>query len=411
MTTREAVPTAAAGPSQASLTDALPGKPGTVTSGPVLTELRVANAFDSGRFATTIRVYADLRRIDVETRLVNNEKYVRYRGLFPTTIQNGKTVHEIPFGSIERPDAIEFPAQNWADHSDGKHGLALLNVGLPGNTTSGGTMMVSLLRSHNLGAYGFGGGYEPGMSSETGFQIGQERVLHYALLPHAGDWRDAAVHRDALEFNHPLICRKALPHNGSLPKRWGFLTVSAANIIVSSVKLTSSVLCAVRVYEASGKAAPNVSLAPQLELLAAHEANLLEDSGRELKVENNGVRFDLHPFEIKTILFKFGALVRQLRRDQRREVRWATVFLLTRRTVDDRRLSSWNRATSGAQRLSFRRAARTLRSRGWLIRKFVTRDSAHLSIFPDNERQARLPRSLHELGGNLTKGRIGLGAQ
>ena len=72
------------------------------------------------------------------------EKYVRYQALFPTTIAEGKSTHEIPFGSIERPGAIEFPAQNWVDHSDGRRGLALLNMGLPGNVVTDGTMMVSL---------------------------------------------------------------------------------------------------------------------------------------------------------------------------------------------------------------------------------------------------------------------------
>ena len=87
-------------------------------------------------------------------------------------------------------------------------------------------MMISLLRAHTLGAYGFGGGYEPGMSSDTGFQLGQERIVRYALVPHAGDWREAGVFRDGLEFNHPLICRKVLPHAGTLPDRWGLLEVS-----------------------------------------------------------------------------------------------------------------------------------------------------------------------------------------
>ncbi len=143
------------------------------------------------------------------------------RRCFPTTIAAGKSTHEIPFGSIDRPAAIEFPAQNWVDHGDGRRGLAMLNIGLPGNVVTDGTMMVSLLRAHTLGAYGFGGGYEPGMSSDSGFQLGQERTMQYALVPHAGDWREAGVFRDGLELNHPLICRNVLAHAGSLPNRWG----------------------------------------------------------------------------------------------------------------------------------------------------------------------------------------------
>ena len=76
-------------------------------------------------------------------------------------------------------------------------GVALLNAGLPGNLVSENTLMLSLLRSHNLGAYGFGGGYEPGMSSETGFELNHRRVLEYALVPHTRGWREAidARHR------------------------------------------------------------------------------------------------------------------------------------------------------------------------------------------------------------------------
>ncbi len=45
--------------------------------------------------------------------------------------------------------------------------------------------------------------------------------MRYALVPHAGDWREAGVFRDGLEFNHPLLCRNVLPHAGSLPEALG----------------------------------------------------------------------------------------------------------------------------------------------------------------------------------------------
>ncbi len=300
MTTKQPVPKRG----EAVFSDEGKSEPGTLKSGPVLSEFRVARPFGSGRFATTIRLYAGLRRIDVTTKLVNNEKFVRYQVLFPTTIQGGKNTHEIPFGAIERPGAIEFPAQNWVDHGDGRRGVAVLNIGLPGNLATDGTMMVSLLRAHTLGAYGFGGGYEPGMSSESGFQIGQERTMKYAVVPHAGDWRQAGVFRDGWEFNHPLLCRNVLPHEGLLPKRLGFVDVSHRSVIVSALKPVAGSDVALRVYEAAGQAARGVTAKLRAKVLSACEANLLEDAGRELKVEADGVSFDLHPFEIKTIRFK-----------------------------------------------------------------------------------------------------------
>jgi len=303
MTTQQKVPKRG----EAVYSDQGKGDPARFTHGPVFSEFNVARPFDSGRFATTVRLYHGLRRIDITTRLVNREKYVRYQALFPTTIKGGKSTHEIPFGSIERPNAIEFPAQNWVDHGDGRQGLTLLNMGLPGNLVTDGTMMVSLLRAHTLGAYGFGGGYEPGMSSDSGFQLGQERILRYALVPHSGDWCDAGVFRDGLAFNHPLLHRNVLPHAGSLPKRWGLLEISDPNVVVSSLKPTRDGEVVLRVYEASGRPASQVAVKLRAKVLSAHEANLLEDAGRELKTQDDAVQFDLHPYEIKTIRLRLRA--------------------------------------------------------------------------------------------------------
>jgi alpha-mannosidase len=302
MTTKQQVPARG----RAAFSDEGKGDPGAVVAGPVFSELRVTRPFGSGRFATTVRVYANLRRIEITTRLVNQDKFVRYQALFPTTIAQGKSTHEIPFGSIDRPSSIEFPAQNWVDHGDGRRGLALLNIGLPGNLVTDGTMMVSLLRAHTLGAYGFGGGYEPGMSSDSGFQLGQERTLRYGLVPHAGDWREARVFRDGYELNHPLICRGVLAHGGSLPNRWGFLEVSNPDVVVSSLKPTRNGELALRVYEAAGRPAAGVTIKLRATVLSASDANLLEDAGAQVKTEANAVRVDLGPFEIKTIRLRLG---------------------------------------------------------------------------------------------------------
>jgi alpha-mannosidase len=294
---------------EAKLSSEFPGKPGTVHAGPVLSEFRVSHPFANGTFAMAVRLYAGVPRVDIATTLVNNEKHVRYQALFPTTIRDGKSVQAIPFGASERPPGIEFPAQEWSDYGDGHRGLALLNIGLPGNVVTDGTMMLSLLRSHTLGAYGFGGGYEPGMTSDSGFELGKERTLRYALVPHAGDWREAGIYRAGLEFNDPLVCRKVLRHDGPLPKRWGFVEVSHPQVVISALKPGRDGTTVLRIYEATGKPVAGAKVKLRARILSAWETNLMEDPGRELEIGENTLQFALAPFEIKTWLLRLDPAV------------------------------------------------------------------------------------------------------
>jgi len=281
------------------------GDRGSIVAGPVFSEFQVSHPFDDeGKFATTVRMYAGLRRIEIRTQIRNNAKFVRYQVLFPTSIKDGVSVQEIPFGAIERPAAIEFPAQNWVDYGNGKKGLALLNRGLPGNLVTDGTMMLSLMRSTRIVAYGFSGGYERGMSSDTGFELDRELTFDYALVPHAGDWCQAEIYRQGPEFNYPLIVRKATPHAGTLAKRWGLLEVSHPNCVISALKTGKGRMTVLRVYEATGKSTPGVKIKFQAKVASAHETNLMEDPGQKLETPGDVLSFDMAPFEIKTFLLQ-----------------------------------------------------------------------------------------------------------
>lgn len=283
------------------------GERGKVHRGPVYSEYKLAphRFCAEGGLSIIIRTYTGLQRIEIRAQIENNEKFVRYQVMFPTTIRNGQIVHEIPFGSIERPNGIEFPAQNWADYSDGTKGLAILNRGLPGNLTSDSTMMLSLMRSARIASYGYGGGYERGMSSDTGLMLGRVLDFDYALVPHEGDWRQAEVYRHGLEYNNPLLCRKAGIHTGKLPNTWGLLEVSNPNVVITALKPGKDGSTILRLYEASGKASPGVIVRCRAKIISANEANLIEDTGSKLKVVTDTVQFDLKPFEIKTFKFRF----------------------------------------------------------------------------------------------------------
>jgi alpha-mannosidase len=282
------------------------GTRGTVVRGPVFSEFKVAHPFGKkGNFATTVRLYNGLRRIDVNTRLVNDETFVRYRVLFPTSITGGHNLQEIPFGAIERPDGIEFPAQNWIDYGDGKHGLALLNRGLPGNNVADGTMILSLLRSSRIVSYGdASGGYRAG--NDSSLELGRELSFDYALLPHAGDWREAGVFRDGMELNNPLVTCPDAPHAGQLSKRWGLLEVNPRNVVVTTLKPAADGDAVLRLYEAAGQAT-KAAIAFSATPLAVEEVNLMEDPGRMLPLEGKELQLDMRPFEIKTIKIRLKA--------------------------------------------------------------------------------------------------------
>jgi alpha-mannosidase len=284
---------------KARFSDESYGEPGVISSGPVFSEFKIKHGFGKDSFATRVRLYNDLPRIDFVTDILNQDQRVRYRVEFPTKVEAGQNFQEIPFGAIERPKNAEFPAQNWSDLSTSDHGVALLNRGLPGNNAVAGTLLLSLLRSVRIQAYEHGGGFEE-QGSDSGLELGKQFTFHYALLPHAGDWHQARVYRVGLEFNNPLIVEKVVPHAGSLPSQWGLIEVSPGNVVVSAVKPSKDGTLVVRLYEASGQPTVGATLLLHAKVLAAEQVNLMEDRGAAVKAPENSITFDLHPFEIKT---------------------------------------------------------------------------------------------------------------
>ncbi|MEW5976472.1 MAG: glycoside hydrolase family 38 C-terminal domain-containing protein [Acidobacteriota bacterium] len=297
-------------PTKAQFSNQWVGGNGAVRSGPVISEYSVTHPLGNNNFETVVRLYTGLRRIDITTQILNKDRFLRYRVLFPTSIRAGKSVHEIPFGAIERKLGIEYPAQNWIDYGDGQRGLTLLNRGLPGNNVVDGTMMLSLMRSAKLLLYPTVGGFDPSVSSDTGLELDKKLRFQYSLVPHAGDWQEARTYRDGMELNHPLILRKATSHPGPLGKRWGLLEISHPNVVVTALKPRRDGTLILRLYEATGSPATGVTVKLTPGLAVATEVNLMEDDLRPIDVRNNRFQFDLRGYEIKTFKLKARPLPR-----------------------------------------------------------------------------------------------------
>ena len=274
--------------------------------GPVFSEFRIEHPFGKGNFVTRVRLYHGLTRIDIHTQLTNEDAFVRYRAIFPTTLSAGIVTSEIPFGAIDRAQDTELPAQNWVDYSNGHRGITVLNRGIPGNNVSSrGEMMLSLMRSAHLGIE------DPKMaipSSDAGLELGKTLSFDYAIIPHAGDWRLAKSWRAGLEFNNPLIVSTTTPHDGALPQRWGLVEISQDNVVLSALKAGENGTAVVRVYEAAGKLSRAVKVSFHASIGQIHEANLIEDEGPTIASTNSAFVIDLKPFEIKTFKLTLGPM-------------------------------------------------------------------------------------------------------
>ncbi len=280
---------------------------GNIRQGNVMAEFNISHPYGSGQFATRVRLYAGLPRIDIRTTLVNNDERVRYRAAFPTGIRDGKITYEIPFGTIERPEG-EYPAQNWIDYSGDEYGITLLNQGLPGNNVVDGVMLLSLMKCTALeGGYG---DMKLGPVTVQGFEKGKTHVFDYALVPHKGGWQEAAAYRRGAEFNRPLIVWKPGGRpgmvNGSLPEKLSFLKISGETIVLSAVKETPHGMI-VRFYEAAGKRVEDASLETAWPVSAAYWTNLIEKDEQPIPLggETRRIPFAIRPFEIKTIRLVF----------------------------------------------------------------------------------------------------------
>src|SRR5262249_17506337 len=106
--------------------------------------------------------------------------------------------------------------------------------------------------------------------------------------------------------NHPLLCRKVLPHAGKLPARWGLLKVSHPNVVVSALKPGREGRAVLRVYEAAGRPTQRVKITFDTKVAEARTANLLEDPEGAVPVEENSVTLHLRPYQIRTIRLRLG---------------------------------------------------------------------------------------------------------
>jgi len=195
---------------------------------PLRGEVRVERAIGAGsRIWQTYRLDAGSGRLEVRTEVDWRESQRLLRALFPCAVRARHAWFGTQYGAIERPihrntsweeARFEVPGHSWMDVAEPGFGVAILDDGRYGRSAiasaDGATLGISLLKSPNF----------PDPSCDRG-----EHAFNYALMPHAGDWREAGVDRAADCFREPL---RALPlarnAKGALRGGWAPFEVLSA---------------------------------------------------------------------------------------------------------------------------------------------------------------------------------------
>jgi alpha-mannosidase len=269
--------------------------------------LRAEVTFDraigkSSRMKQTVRLDANARRLEFHCDVDWHEERTMLKAVFPVNVRAMNATYEMQFGCVERPTHFntsydlaryEVPGHKWIDLSEHGFGVALLSESKYGFSTFGNAMRISLLRATTY----------PDPKADRG-----RHQFAYALMPHAGDWRDAGVVAEAYRFNVPVLIASAAeatePHS--------FASVDDPNLVLDTIKRAeddNSII--LRLYEChGGRGTARIRIG--LPFKKASYCNALEEELKSAKVRNGAIEVPYTPFQVISLKLQQTQATRRL---------------------------------------------------------------------------------------------------
>ena len=264
-------------------------EPVVVERGPVRAMLRVSSRWGDSSITNDIILYHNLPVIEFVMTVDWHERHRMLKLAFPIDVEDRVATYEAPYGHVVREaTGDEEPGQRWIDVTGETeslpYGVSLLNDCKYGFSIEESEMRLSVLRSP-IYAFHDPAKVEPG---KTYLYTDQGRqTLHYWLLPHRGDWRDADTVRKGWEANNPLLVRPLAPQDGELPPRASFLTAEPDNVAATVLKKAQkSEELIVRLYETAGRRVEAALSLPTLGVQHPFSMNAYEI--KTIKIDSSG---------------------------------------------------------------------------------------------------------------------------
>ena len=280
-----------------------------VEAGPARVAIETSFEMDWGGFTQRVSLEAETGCVDFETRVdwrPAPEGGRRVRAAFPSTFTGAKVWRDIPFAvqPWEQSERIQ-PINSWLGLSDanGRLGAALIHDGPCSQQVRQDVLWQTLFRSTRIP-----GKIEDDKPDSCGWDLSGDTALeegrnsfHYRLCVFAGDWRRAAVPREALGFTTPLVAHATDTHAGELPAEQSRLSVAPADLVQCVWKqsdFTDATI--VRVYNPTGEAIDG-ELHVGFDVASADETNFREEQTGDLTIKGGKIALSFGPYEIKTV--------------------------------------------------------------------------------------------------------------
>lgn len=271
----------------------------------------------------TVRLYAGMRRIDVDNdlrhvgMLHSSRSADRYRHnlfyAFPLQVDDFTSRAEYP-GGVVRPHVDQLgwgsqdylAANRWVDVSNARFGITMAVSNTP--IVHFGEIRYNRLsddyRPTSSHLYSFA--WSNRMSGLfTLSPADMNNRFRYSFTSHAGDWDAGATTRFGWSIASPLTVR-AIPagQSGALPAGTAsFLSVNAPNVQLTVLKASEQPGRGwiVRLVETEGRATDAVLDASAFPINAATQCDLVENDREPLAVADGRVALTLRPFSFATV--------------------------------------------------------------------------------------------------------------
>lgn len=255
----------------------------------------IKREYNKSVFEQKIMLYDKIDRIDFELNAEWHEEYLLLKTAFPFDINTDKATYEIQFGNIERPThtntswekaKFEVCGHKWADISEGGFGVSIINDCKYGFSADSSEIKLSLLKASRY----------PSEAVDMGYH-----EMRYSIYPHIGNYREAGVVKEALQFNNRLMVTQVENNTGKLPAEYSMLKCDSPNVVVETVKMAEyGDEIIVRMYEAHNCAC-EAEISFGFNAKRAYLCDLQENTMEEITVKNNALKVKCGGFEIVTL--------------------------------------------------------------------------------------------------------------